>query len=153
MMLTPCWPSAVPTGGAGVACPALIWSLTIARTFLRLRGAASAIFPFPSCGSCGRVRPASRRRPFRLRLRHLVEGELDRRLPVEDVDQDLELRLLDVDLRDGALEVGERPGDDPHGVALFPLQPVLRLALRFLLYGKDLLHLAGRQRGWLRPGP
>ena len=28
MMLTPCGPSAVPTGGAGVACPAGIWSLT-----------------------------------------------------------------------------------------------------------------------------
>src|SRR5438876_8361195 len=39
MMLTPCWPSAVPTGGAGVAWPALIWSFTIAWTFFRLRGA------------------------------------------------------------------------------------------------------------------
>src|ERR671925_559166 len=37
MMFTPCWPSAVPTGGAGVACPARICSLTKARTFLRLR--------------------------------------------------------------------------------------------------------------------
>src|SRR3954463_12408610 len=27
MMLTPCWPRAGPTGGAGVAAPALIWSL------------------------------------------------------------------------------------------------------------------------------
>src|SRR5438132_8574890 len=104
MMLTPCWPSAVPTGGAGVACPALIWSLTIARTFLRLRGAASAIFPFTSCGSCGRVVRPPAVGSLRLRLRHLVEGELDGRLPVEDVDQNLELRLLDVDLRDGALE-------------------------------------------------
>jgi len=30
MMLTPCGPSAVPTGGAGVALPAGIWSFTIA---------------------------------------------------------------------------------------------------------------------------
>src|SRR3954447_22385869 len=30
MMLTPCWPSAGPTGGAGVAAPALIWSLMTA---------------------------------------------------------------------------------------------------------------------------
>jgi hypothetical protein len=29
-MLTPCWPSAGPTGGAGVAAPALIWSLMTA---------------------------------------------------------------------------------------------------------------------------
>ena len=27
MMLTPCWPSAGPIGGAGVAAPAWIWSL------------------------------------------------------------------------------------------------------------------------------
>ena len=30
MMFTPCGPSAVPTGGAGVAFPAGIWSFTIA---------------------------------------------------------------------------------------------------------------------------
>src|SRR5690242_1595702 len=32
MMLMPCWPSAGPTGGAGVAAPALHCSLTIAVT-------------------------------------------------------------------------------------------------------------------------
>jgi hypothetical protein len=32
-MLTPCWPSAGPTGGAGVALPAGIWSFTIPVTF------------------------------------------------------------------------------------------------------------------------
>ena len=34
MMLTPCWPRAGPTGGAGVALPASNWSLMMARTFL-----------------------------------------------------------------------------------------------------------------------
>ncbi len=34
MMLTPCWPSAGPTGGAGFACPPGIWSLMSVRTFL-----------------------------------------------------------------------------------------------------------------------
>ena len=33
MMLTPCWPSAGPTGGAGLACPPGIWSLMSVRTF------------------------------------------------------------------------------------------------------------------------
>ena len=33
MMATPCGPSAVPTGGAGVAPPAGIWILTTAATF------------------------------------------------------------------------------------------------------------------------
>jgi hypothetical protein len=36
MMFTPCGPSAVPTGGAGVALPAAIWSFTIAVTFLAI---------------------------------------------------------------------------------------------------------------------
>src|SRR6266508_4210216 len=36
MMLTPCGPSAVPTGGAGVALPAAIWSFTIACTFFAI---------------------------------------------------------------------------------------------------------------------
>src|SRR5436190_22260530 len=80
MMLTPCCPSAVPTGGAGVAWPALICSLTIARTFLRLRGAPPAICE-PPCGASG---PAVGLPPS-LDLRYLIETELDRRLPVEDV--------------------------------------------------------------------
>src|SRR5438477_3362192 len=36
MMFTPCWPSAGPTGGAGVALPAGICSLTIALTFFAI---------------------------------------------------------------------------------------------------------------------
>ena len=36
MMLTPCWPSAGPTGGAGLACPAGIWSLINFMTFLAI---------------------------------------------------------------------------------------------------------------------
>src|SRR5207244_11582881 len=36
MILTPCGPSADPTGGAGVAFPAAIWSFTIACTFFAM---------------------------------------------------------------------------------------------------------------------
>src|SRR5215467_9698887 len=36
MMFTPCSPSAVPTGGAGVALPAGICSFTIAFTFFAI---------------------------------------------------------------------------------------------------------------------
>src|SRR5205085_8143863 len=36
MMLTPCWPSAGPTGGAGLACPAGICSLMTLMTFLAI---------------------------------------------------------------------------------------------------------------------
>src|SRR5512136_2593892 len=37
MMLTPAWPSAGPTGGAGVAFPAGIWSLICPTTFFIAR--------------------------------------------------------------------------------------------------------------------
>src|SRR5687767_7968141 len=37
MILTPWGPSAVPTGGAGVAFPAAIWSFTIACTFFAIQ--------------------------------------------------------------------------------------------------------------------
>src|SRR5688500_6572622 len=36
MMLTPCWPRAGPTGGAGLAAPAGIWSLIRVSTFLAI---------------------------------------------------------------------------------------------------------------------
>src|SRR3990172_620895 len=38
MMLTPCWTSAGPTGGAGLALPAGICSLTTACTFFAMSG-------------------------------------------------------------------------------------------------------------------
>ena len=43
MIATPCGPSAVPTGGAGVACPAGIWILTTALTFFLAIGSASLL--------------------------------------------------------------------------------------------------------------
>src|SRR5262249_46535822 len=48
MMLTPCGPSAVPTGGAGVALPAAIWSFTIAWTFLAISFTRRVIPAVPS---------------------------------------------------------------------------------------------------------
>ena len=41
-------------------------------------------------------------------LLDLVEPELDRNLPLEDVHQNLELLLIGVDVDDLAVEVGER---------------------------------------------
>src|SRR5690606_4395303 len=35
MMFRPCWPSAGPTGGAGVACPAGSCSVNVVTSFLR----------------------------------------------------------------------------------------------------------------------
>src|SRR5271155_229243 len=76
MVWTPWGPSAVPTGGAGVAPPAGSWILTMAAIFF-LGGIS---------GSPGGVRQSE--------LRHLAELELDRRLSAEDVDQHLELELV-----------------------------------------------------------
>src|SRR6185437_6632018 len=89
MMLTPCCPSAGPTGGAGFACPPGIWSLIIVRTFL-----AIAI-------------------PL-VELLHVVESDLDRHLPLEDVHHHLKLLAVGVHVGDLAVEVRERAGGDLH---------------------------------------
>src|SRR5438105_3147416 len=89
MMLTPCWPSAGPTGGAGFACPPGIWSLMSVRTFLAMS----------------------------VELLHLVECELHRHLALEDVDEHLELLGVRVHVDDLAVEVGERPGGYFHRLA------------------------------------
>src|SRR3989442_7980136 len=89
MMLTPCWPSAGPTGGAGLACPPGICSLMSVRTFF----ATSVQFL------------------------HLIEGQLHRHLALEDVDEDLELLLVGVDVDDLAVEVGERARGYLHRLA------------------------------------
>src|ERR671922_3730 len=60
MMLTPCWPSAGPTGGAGFAWPPGICSLINVRTFLAITS---------------------------VELFDLVEGELHGHLTLEDVDE------------------------------------------------------------------
>src|SRR6478735_7441822 len=81
MMLTPCWPSAGPTGGAGFACPPGICSLISVRTFFAI---------------------------YSVQLLDLVERELHGDLALEDVDEHLELLLVRIDVDDLAVEVGER---------------------------------------------
>src|SRR4030095_3724859 len=103
MMLTPCWPSAGPTGGAGVAAPALIWSLmTAVNRFL------GGMTSFYLCwiSSYGATPPAAD-------VADLVERQLDGRLAAEDGDQHLQLLLLGVDLVDGGGERGERAAHGP----------------------------------------
>src|SRR5215470_10743262 len=87
MMLTPCGPSAVPTGGAGVAAPAGSCTLTSAATFFFLGGIAVV---------------------FLSDLRDLVERKLYRRLPAEDRHEHLELLGYGVDLVHGRRKRCER---------------------------------------------
>src|SRR5579875_1059065 len=82
MMLTPCGPSAVPTGGAGVAAPAGSCTLTTAASFFLLGG---MVVGFLSVFR-GEPRLPGEPPPYPpgSDLRDLVERELDRRLPAED---------------------------------------------------------------------
>src|SRR3954451_8617452 len=109
MMLTPCWPSAGPTGGAGVAAPALICSLI-----------RPAIFFFGGMSASSD-------------LRYLAERELDRRLPAEDGHKDLQSLGLGVDLVDRRRQRGERAVHDGDRLADGEVDDLRRLrALGFL---------------------
>src|SRR3989454_10858534 len=125
MMLMPCGPSAVPTGGAGVALSACSSSLSTARTFF---------LPIPIY-------------VVLVDFLDLQEVELDRRLPAEHVDQHLQLALLRVDFVDLAVVVGERPVHHPQRLADLELdQDLRRFLLHLLLYRPHRFLL---QREWV----
>src|SRR2546427_8420106 len=88
MMLTPCWPSAGPTGGEGLALPAGICSFTTAWTFLAMSEPLD-----------------------------LVVLELHRGHAPEDGDHDLKLAPLRIEVVDDSLEVHEGALDDADLVA------------------------------------
>src|SRR5215471_15414336 len=139
MMLTPWGPSAVPTGGAGVALPAGSSIFSTARTFF---------LPTSMHPSSGHVRPL-------VDLLDLQEVELHRRLAPEHLDQDVSgkdpllnvaaLAVFDLDL---VLHGDEHLEDlvlHVHG-----LDPLLEVLLHLLLVsgvGVDdvPLRLSGRQ--------
>src|SRR5262245_405017 len=101
MMLTPCCPSAGPTGGAGLAAPAGHWSFTIAVTrFFDPPFAGAAFAAGAAILSILSLRS--------LQSLDLEEIELDRRGASEDADHHLELASLLVDLLDDARELAER---------------------------------------------
>src|SRR5437870_7775722 len=99
MMLTPCWPSAGPTGGEGFALPAEIWSLTTAWTFFTWR------------------HPSTRHSSESL---HLEVLDLDRVRPPKDRPAALHPPPLGIHALDTPLELAERPAANPPFVA--PLQ-------------------------------
>src|SRR3954469_18457935 len=111
MMFTPCWPSAGPTGGAGVAAPASICSLMIAASFF-LGGISDSSV---------------------LDLGDLAEGELDRRLAAEDRDEHLELLRVRVDLIDRRGQRGERSVHDGDRLTDLVVDDLRQLRLLFFL--------------------
>src|SRR5258706_1565299 len=124
MMLMPCGPSAVPTGGAGVARPAWSSSLSTVRIFFL---PISSLYVLVD-------------------LLDLQQVELHRRLAPEHVDEHLQLALLRVDLVDLAVEIGERSIDDAHGLADRELDADLRRLLLHLLLDRPHLFLLQRHR-------
>src|SRR3954449_13166611 len=128
MMLTPCWPSAGPTGGAGVAAPALIWSLI--RPAIFFLGGMS--------GSSD--------------LRYLAERQLDRSLPAEDGHEDLQPLGLGVDLVDGGRQRRERAVHDRDRLADLEVDDLGSLGLLRLLRlrREELDHVVERQRRRVR---
>src|SRR5262249_38665853 len=131
-MFTPCWPSAGPTGGAGVACPPGHWSFTFAVTTLAiaarflLEGDGRSIQRVRSSGACHEARgwltsyPGGLSDPL-----HLPVFEVDRGRPVEDDQHDLDQAAGLDDLVDGALEVFERAVLDLDPVAALDVDPDL----------------------------
>src|SRR5260370_29937880 len=101
MMFTPCGPSAVPTGGAGVAWAAGNCTLTTAASLFLLGGIR--VFPYLSLGV--------------LDLGDLVERQLDRRFAAEDRHQHLELLSVRVDLVHGSGKRRERAVHNGNGLA------------------------------------
>src|SRR5215467_4029013 len=125
MMLTPCGPSAVPTGGAGVAAPAFSCTLTIAAIFFFL-GAISGSLPalsvfgvsqWFSCGSSVAVVQLRKFGRARSDLADLIEGKLHRGFPAEDRYEHLELLGIRVDLVDRRWQRRERPVHDGNRLA------------------------------------
>src|SRR3954471_24316569 len=114
MMLTPCWPSAGPTGGDGFALPAGSCSLTNPVIFFAMLHSFG--------GPNGRKAP-----PTLSGLLHLHEIELDRRRAAEDGHEHPHASLVRVHFLDGTVEVREGSVDDPHVVAFLELH--LRLGL------------------------
>src|SRR5947209_18732791 len=103
MMLTPWGPSAVPTGGAGVACPAGTWSFTTAVIGLAIRSLSMSL--------------------------QLQVVELDRGRPPEQAYGDADLPLVAQHRFHRSGEVREPPLGAPH--ALSPQGPGLLPRLPF----------------------
>src|SRR3712207_5005321 len=97
MMFTPCWPSAGPTGGEGLAFPAGSWSLTYPVTFFAIA--------LPFLCYVYLVRSGPERRSALLDRRKI---ELHAGRTAEDRHLDLQLLLIHLHVVHGPGEVGER---------------------------------------------
>src|SRR5688572_8076086 len=100
MMFTPCGPSAVPTGGAGVALPAEICNFTIACTFFAIYRSHEHEDHEDFVSSI-------------LNFFHLQKIQFHRRGATENRDHHLQRALVRVHLVDDTVEARERSFVDP----------------------------------------
>src|SRR6478736_5930399 len=103
MMFTPWGPSAVPTGGAGVALPAAIWSFTSACIFLAMLVATGDGRWAVGNGPCPRPPPMAQ---GLLNLLYLQEVEFHGCRTTEDRHHHLERVLVEIHFVDHAIEAG-----------------------------------------------
>src|SRR3954468_17178647 len=116
MMLTCAWPRAGPTGGAGVALPAAIWSFTCPVTFFAIVPSLRSLDFFANFFANSAFQASDLRH-----FLHLAELELHRRRAAEDGDHDLERLAVFVDFVHDAGEVGERAFGDLDRLVLLEL--------------------------------
>src|ERR1700739_957241 len=98
MMFTPCGPSAVPTGGAGVALPAGSCNLMVVCTFF------GGMFPLPQ-NFHGGVNTPLQKPLGSAQLFHAGKIEFNRRGAPENRDRNLEPAVVVVDFLDRAVEI------------------------------------------------
>src|SRR6185295_1476822 len=98
-MFTPCWPSAGPTGGAGVALPAGICNLTCPITFFAIYSSRCAL--------------------PKLRFLNLKKVEFDRSRPAEYRHHDLQCVSVCVHIIDHAVEARKGTVNDLDRLTLF----------------------------------
>src|SRR5579883_2218162 len=140
MMLTPCGPSAVPTGGAGVALPAGNCSLMVVCSFF------GGIFLLPQNFSWRGPGPANPGFPRSAELFHACEIEFHRRGTSENRDGNLEPAVVVVNFLDRAVEIGERSIDDANLLIALEYHLGLRAVLRCVHAIDDRVHLRFRKR-------
>src|SRR5919112_1290663 len=123
MMLTPCGPRAVPTGGAGVADAAFKATLTRAATFF-LGGILVGSFFGAATGGCPQhgqdgssVTRSMGGVVCQSHLLDLREGQIDWGLAAEDLHESLQSLAVDVDLGDRRVDTCERAVDHHDRIA------------------------------------
>src|SRR5882724_6796689 len=148
MMLTPWGPSAVPTGGAGVALPAASCNLIVVCIFF------GGMFLYPKFLSflpdSNPAQPAAKKLPPRkIALVQLLDTrkiKFHRSRTPENRDRNLQPAVVVVDLFHRAVEIREWPVHNPHLLIAFVNHFWLRTILRRMHAVDDAVHLRIRQR-------